>query len=217
MKLPKYVNLFDTPVNEKKHAGQLNYQRVNDLLSEFDAVEIGEIIAAGFIYEIYGIELDLADDETKDLFPHLQDRACRTQYRQILIDFDVNSKSYDDRIEKNRRAANIRWHGKGGKVQTEPKEESKDAPAPEDDDEGMTEEEWNRFLVSAETKSKPKSAHDDSMSEAQLRSFLLEAKRHCSSFDEYRDYVLTALVEEKITVKDKIMLLELGRKGAFEQ
>ena len=194
MKLPKYINLFGDLVNEKKHSGVINYQRINDLLSEFEAVEIGEILAAGFIYEIYGIELDLEDQETKELFPHLQDRACRTQYRQLLTDFDVNGKAYDKRSENGRKAANIRWHGKGGKIEAEAEQETETEPVEQPEEQ-------------------PKKRRPDPMSEDKLRSYFGAYRAAYSSFDLFRDAMSRKAEAGEITAKDKFALIELWKKN----
>lgn len=199
MKLPKYINLFGDLVNKKKYSGVINYQRVNDLLSEFDAVEIGEILAAGFIYEIYGIELDLEDQETKETFPHLQDRACRTQYRQLLTDFDVNKKAYDKKSENGKHAANVRWHGQGGKIETEPETET-EQPAAE------TEPEKNTLPAEYPKKRKP------DMTEKEIQAYIKELRKVHATFDSFRQAVLTELEQEKITAKDKFYILEYGKE-----
>ncbi len=196
MKLPKYINLFDDPVNANKHAGQVNYQRINDLLRSFEAVEIGEIMAAGFVYEIYGIELDLNDAETKELFPHLADRACAGQYYSLLADFDVNHKAYKDRCEKNRANINIRWHGKGGKIETEKQE-----PEATTKQEEATKEEATAL---------PASRPD--MTDAEIQDMILTLRKSCASYDVFRQAVINKLENGMITVKDKFYLLDYGRQ-----
>lgn len=111
MKLPKAIDLSRAPKIKNKHAAQISYSRIHDLLLEFDAEEIGEILVAGLLYEIYGIELDPFDHETMETFPKLQDRACRAQYRQLLADFDANERAYKNKSEKSKKAALLRWHG----------------------------------------------------------------------------------------------------------
>ncbi len=198
MKLPKYIDLLDQPDKKSKHSGEINYQRINDLLSEFDAVEIGEILAAGFIYEIYGIELDLEDQETKETFPHLQDRACRTQYRQLLTDFDVNYKAYTKRSENGKRAANVRWHGQGGKIETEPEAET-EQPAAE------TEPKKNI---------QPEIAHrrKPDMTDEEREAYIKKMRKVHATFDSFRQAVLTELEQEKITTKDHFYILEYGKE-----
>lgn len=86
----------------KKCSLELFYNEAVDLLSELNNEELGTVMRAAFIYDMYG-------EDTV-----IEDRAVRGMYNGLKRRLDAGLKKYRDKCDNARDNANSRWDKENG-------------------------------------------------------------------------------------------------------
>lgn len=97
--------------DKRKNAGQIFYNRMDELRENFPPCDLGEIILAAWDYEQFGVEYDFAhDSKAAELYPNIaEDRGMLVEYKNLVRDFKILSESYNESCNRKRDNANKRW------------------------------------------------------------------------------------------------------------